>query len=577
MATTRRPLFGRISLGNLMAAQLIALVVGLIVLAAGAQGRYALAGAAVAGLIVLIPLRKRTVADWCATLWQHWTQRGYTLGDTTDFRGADGRSLGLYWEGSRVVTVVEVLPPKGGLTRIDRNTVHASHLLPLAELAQCLQQHDIQLSGIDIISHGHRSRSGTPAGPIYESLLGPLPATAHRTVWLAISFDTLDCPQAADRRGGGAEGAGRAVTIATQRIVRALEDADCSSRVLTAPEIRKAVMQISAGVDPRTLTGRWRYTELGNSVNIGAAVDPAHLGSDLLAQLWVAPSRGTTVAVRLRPGRVEGTVDIGAAWRLTARELPEPVKRKGMIPLSGRHRRSLLAHFPLAIPGLDDTVPMAEFPIDVVGALHLPSSGCGQLLGSDEQGNGVAVRLVGQGISSVYVAGELYLAQQLVFRALAVGERILIRTDRPQAWYQLVETIGNPERLTLAVETHQSDAGFTATVVDGVLAPAPHAGVTTIYVTGDPTGWPTTRPDLSLHQPGAIGTRVVLRTGTTQVDLSLVSIPREATYIGNPRAPRPAAPPQPVGAGYGRRGQQYPQQSQQQHPGQQYQQGQHRR
>src|SRR5262249_45223903 len=158
-------------------------------------------------------------------------QRGYTLGDTTDFRGGDGRSLGLYWEGSRVVTVVEVLPPKGGLTRIDRNTVHASHLLPLPELAQCLQQHDIQLSGIDIISHGPRRRSGPPAGPIYESLLGPLPAPAHRTVWLAISFDTLDCPQAADRRGGGAEGAGRAVTIATQRIVRALEDADCSSRV----------------------------------------------------------------------------------------------------------------------------------------------------------------------------------------------------------------------------------------------------------------------------------------------------------------------------------------------------------
>ncbi|MEV0252215.1 type VII secretion protein EccE [Nocardia sp. NPDC050712] len=530
-----RPLFGRITLQNLLVAQVIALVFGLVALIAGLDKWIALGIAVVAALIPLIPIAKRTLLDWIATWWRYVTKTDYQIGDTVDFRGPDDRSLGLYWDGSRVVTVVEVLPPRGGLTRISSSTVHASHLLPLPELAQCLNQHDILLSGIDIISHGHRSRAGTPAGKIYESLLGPLPATAHRAVWLAISFDAITCPEAAARRGGGTEGASRAVTIATQRIMRALEDGDCSARILTAPEIRKAVLQITAGFDPRNLTHRWRYAEIGNAVNIGAAVDPKRLGSDLLAQLWVAPSRGTTVAVRLRPGSSAETVSIGAAWRLTARELPERSKLKGMISMAGRHRDGLLAHMPLAAPGVDDTVPMTEYPIDVIGALHLPSSGCGQLIGSDEENQGVAVRIIGQGISTVYVAGELYLAQQLVFRALAVGERILIRTDRAHAWEQLVQTVGNPERLTIAVETHQSDAGFTATVVDGVLAPAPHAGVTTIYVTGDPMGWPATRPDLSIHQPGAIGNHVILRTGTAQVDLTLVSIPREATYIGQPR------------------------------------------
>ncbi|MBF6327489.1 type VII secretion protein EccE [Nocardia transvalensis] len=539
--TNTRRLFGRISLPNLLAAQLLGLAVGLTVLAVRVQWWYALGGAVAAGLLLLIPLGKRTLADWIATVWRYWTRTDYELGDTVDFRGPDGRSLGLYWEGSRVVAVVEVLPPKGGLTRIDRNTVHASHLLPLPELAQCLSQHDILLSGIDIISHGHRSRSGTPAGPIYESLLGPLPATAHRTVWLAISYDALACPEAADRRGGGTEGASRAITIATQRIVRALEDADCSARVLTAPEIRTAVWQITGGADPRTITHHWRYAELGNSVNIGAAVDPRRLDSDLLAQLWVAPSRGTTVAVRLRPGSAADTVNLGAAWRLTARELPEKARRKAMVSMNGRHRQGLLAHLPIAVGSVDDTVPLAEYPIDVVDALRLPSSGCGQLIGSDDEGNGVAIRLVGQGISTVYVAGELYLAQQIVFRALAVGERILIRTDRPEAWEQLVTTIGNPQRLAIAVETHQSDADFTAAVVDGVLAPAPHAGVTTIYVSGDPRSWPGGRPDLSIYQPGAIGNRVVLRTGTAQVDLTLVSIPRETTYIGQPRGRRAMA------------------------------------
>ncbi|WP_280257723.1 type VII secretion protein EccE [Nocardia abscessus] len=536
-----RPLLGRISMQNLLAAQIIGLVVGVVALFAGLPGLPAFGVAVVVALIPLIPVAKRTMLDWIATWGRYLTRRDYEIGDTVDYRGTDGRSLGLYWDGSRVVTVVEVLPPPGGLTRIARTTVHASHLLPLAELAKCLNQHDILLSGIDIISHGHRSRSGTPAGKIYESLLGPLPATAHRTVWLAISFDAVACPEATARRGGGAEGASRAVTIATQRIMRTLEDADCNARILTAPEIRKAVLQITSGYDPRALEHRWRYAEIGNSVNVGSAVDPKRLDSDLLAQLWVAPSRGTTVAVRLRPGNSAESVNIGAAWRLTARELPERSELPGMVSMNGRHRDGLLAHLPIAVPGVDDTVPMIEHLIDVVDDLHLPSSGCGQLIGSDDEGNGVAVRIVGAGISTVYVAGELYLAQQLVFRALAVGERILIRTDRARAWENLVTTIGNPERLTIAVETHQSDAGFTATVVDGVLAPAPHAGVTTIYVTGDPMGWPASRPDLAIHQPGAIGNHVVLRTGTAQVDLTLVSIPSEATYIGQPRGRRAMA------------------------------------
>ncbi|WP_280311321.1 type VII secretion protein EccE [Nocardia abscessus] len=536
-----RPLLGRISMQNLLAAQIIGLVVGVVALFAGLPGLPAFGVAVVVALIPLIPVAKRTMLDWIATWGRYLTRRDYEIGDTVDYRGTDGRSLGLYWDGSRVVTVVEVLPPPGGLTRIARTTVHASHLLPLAELAKCLNQHDILLSGIDIISHGHRSRSGTPAGKIYESLLGPLPATAHRTVWLAISFDAVACPEATARRGGGAEGASRAVTIATQRIMRTLEDADCNARILTAPEIRKAVLQITSGYDPRALEHRWRYAEIGNSVNVGSAVDPKRLDSDLLAQLWVAPSRGTTVAVRLRPGNSAESVNIGAAWRLTARELPERSELPGMVSMNGRHRDGLLAHLPIAVPGVDDTVPMIEHLIDVVDDLHLPSSGCGQLIGSDDEGNGVAVRIVGAGISTVYVAGELYLAQQLVFRALAVGERILIRTDRARSWENLVTTIGNPERLTIAVETHQSDAGFTATVVDGVLAPAPHAGVTTIYVTGDPMGWPASRPDLAIHQPGAIGNHVVLRTGTAQVDLTLVSIPSEATYIGQPRGRRAMA------------------------------------
>ena len=532
------PLIGRISIANLVTAQVIGAVAGGIALLCGLDALPALGIAVGVGLIGLVRVGRRSVLDWIRTAWTYSTNRHYELGRTVDFRSPSGRSLGLYWEQSRVVAVVEVLAPRGGLTRITREAFDSSHRLPMVELAQCLTQHDIELSGIDIISHGYRTRAGTPAGGVYEQLIGPLPATAVRTVWIAVSLDAAVSEEAVARRGGETEGASRAVTIATQRIVRALDDAGCRSRILTAPEIREAVLQVTGGADPTALTQGWRHADVGDNINIGSSIDPNSLGSATLAKLWVAPSRGTTVAVRLRPGSDAGTVGVGAAWRLTSHTMPERARSKGMVSANGRHRDAVLAHLPIAAGGLEDDIPTREFPIVDIDRLHLPSSGCGQLIGSDEQDQGIATRIVGSGIATVYLAGELYLAQQIVFRALAVGAKILIRTDRPHAWENLVTSIALPDRLYLAGDQHHSDSAYNAVIVDGVVAPPPHAGVTTIYLGSDPSSWPPAAPDVSIHQPRGIGSRVVLQTGAAEVDLNLVSIPRESAFIGQPRGSR---------------------------------------
>lgn len=537
-----RPLIGRISIANLVVAQILGGVAGAIALVCGLDVLPALGVAVVVALIGLVRIAKHSLLDWITTGWRYLADREYDLGQTVDYRSPSGRSLGLYWEQSRVVAVVEVLPPRGGLTKITREAFDSSHRLPMVELAQCLTQHDIKLSGIDIISHGYRTRAGTPAGGVYEQLIGPLPATAVRTVWIAISLDAETSEDAVARRGGETEGASRAVTVATQRIVRALDDAGCRSRILTAPEIREAVLQVTGGADPTALTQGWRRADVGENVSIGSAIDPNSLGSALLAKLWVAPSRGTTVAVRLRPGTSADSVGIGAAWRLASHTMPDRNRMSGMVSMNGRHRDAVLAHLPIAVGDLEDDIPIREFPIVDIDRLHLPSSGCGQLIGSDEQDQGIATRIVGSGISSVYIAGELYLAQQIVFRALAVGAKVLIRTDRPHAWENLVSSIALPERLYLAGDQHYSDAGYNAIVVDGVIAPPPHAGVTTIYLTNDPSSWPDARPDVSIHQPNGVGNYVVLKTGAATVNLTVVSIPRESAFIGQPRGSRSYEP-----------------------------------
>ncbi|NUS44769.1 MAG: type VII secretion protein EccE [Mycobacteriaceae bacterium] len=535
------PVFGRIAPVDLVAAQLVGVSAGALALVAGVALAPAVAVAVGVAALLLIPVGRRTATGWLRVWWGFLGKRRTRLGSTVDFRAPGGRSLGLYWDGSRVVSVVEVLAPLGGLTRISRDAFDSSHKLPLPALAACLTQHDVMLDSIDIVSHGFRTRPGTPAGQVYEQLIGPLPATAVRTVWLAVSLDMRHCKDAVERRGGGAEGASRSVTIATQRIVRALAEAGCRSRILTAPEIRDAVIQITAGTDPRTVGQRWSSARLGNFANIGSAVDPDKLSSETLAKLWSTPSLGTTVAVRLEPGATPDTIKLGAAWRLTAQDPPQ-VKLPGLISVNGRHREALLAQLPLGAGTNAHTIPTGEFPLGATERLHLPQAGCGQLIGSDRNGQGIAARIVGAGISTVYVASDPFVAKQLVFRALAVGSRILIRTDRPQVWHQFIASIENPERLTFARDATQSNAGFNATLVDGVAAPAPHAGVTTIYLAADPSGWPTGRPDIAIHQPGAQGNRLRLQTAVAAVDLNLVALPRENAFIGQPYGAR-----QPVG------------------------------
>ncbi|WP_241961771.1 type VII secretion protein EccE [Rhodococcus opacus] len=72
----------------------------------------------------------------------------------------------------------------------------------------------------------------------------------------------------------GKEGASRAITIAASRVVRALADYGCRARILTAPEIESAALQISRSVDPKAFTETWKHAPLPGVCNTGYGVDP---------------------------------------------------------------------------------------------------------------------------------------------------------------------------------------------------------------------------------------------------------------------------------------------------------------
>jgi type VII secretion protein EccE len=529
----------RVSIRNLVIAQLLGAGAAAAAAGFGATWWPAVAVGAAVALLGLIPVGGRCVLDWAATGWRYLLRRESRLGETSDFRTPSGPVVGLHWDGGSVVAVIEVLPVPGNLTQVTRDGFESVHRLPVLALAESMTQHDISLGGIDIVSHGYRASAGSPATEVYDQLVGPLPAMAQRTVWLAVRFDATAQSGAVTRRGGGTTGAARAASVAALRIVRALSESGCPSRLLTAGEITSAAAQITRGVRPDSFARSWSHTPLPGVCNTGYAIDPRVLSDELLAELWVPSSLGTTVTVRLRPGARAGEVRVAASCRMTTRTLPERLDLPGLISMQGRQAEGLTSNLPFASADLDSLTPFTDFSAAQLDALALPLSGCGQLIGSDHYGHGLTARIVGPEIEYVDVLGELYLAQQLVFRAIATGARIQIHSDRPQVWGSLIDSIATPDRLRLIDDPTRLDPTFTAVLFDGVEPVPPRAGVTTIRVRDVHESASAIDPQISIVQPGASGDRVTLRADGNQVDLVLVTIAQETAFIGRPRATRP--------------------------------------
>lgn len=540
----RRPDAAVVIVTTVVAAQILAVATCGLGLWAGLPLWAAAPLALVVGAATFLRIGGRAVVVWALTAGRYVVSRRRDIGRGTDFH-CSGETVGVRWIGGELLAVVELVPPtRGGWSRLDRDTCDAPERVPLASLARCLEQNDVVLSGIDVVGHGRRSAAGTPAADVYDALIGPLPAAARRTVWVVVRFDPSANHASVARRGGGVDGAARTVAVAARRVVRTLADGGCPARILSAAEIESACARICRGIHPDTMSREWDHVPLAGAFDVGNAVDPRHVSRALLTSLWSVPSLATTVSVRLRPGRTGNDVRVGVSFRRTTHAAATPLTLPGLISAQGTHRDSLLAHLPVSAAELDVLTPFGEIATERLDSLCLPATGCGQLVGSSADGSAVTARVSGPGITDVHIAGEHYLAQQVVFRAVATGARVLVLTDRPHTWTTLVDAVGAPTRLRLGAQSSWTETGFDTLVVDGVPVPPPRAGVTTVHVRHEPGSLPRSAPTVSIVQPGACGDHVVLTAGDRQFDLALVTVPSESAIIGRPVAA--SARPAPV-------------------------------
>ncbi|MGV9409148.1 type VII secretion protein EccE [Nocardia sp. NPDC003693] len=519
----------------------------------------ALAGV-IPALIFLAPFRGVPIGlrlgRWAGFRWRQAMRADFEEGTQFDVPLPDGGSYGLRWDGTLLTTMLRIDNPPDTLTLLRRGSLSTDQVLPLAEIASCLRQYDVELDSVDVISNGTRTASTeavlsgyassiAPLGRLYDEILGPLPAIAHRTVWLVLRLNPLTNNKAVQNRGGGPEGALRSAIIGTRRVANRLAARGITASVLTTAEMTLASRELTRGIPLEEFTEHPDSLEHDGIHLTSFQIDPQLFSLDGLAKIWAVRSLATTVTVRLRPtadadARFEA-IEVDARVRYDTQQPVEEPPVPGLLELP---RRQLWALADILSYGAQEIRPSGyQGPIEALSEIAVPTAGCGQLIGADATGSGVAVPLIGNGSRRIDIISDLHLAQQVILRAIALGAGAVVHTARPGAWQHMIANVGASQALSLASSvTHSSrhstmtartpNPAATVIVFDGVPATAPPGSATVVTLhQGVPPGYQPDA-DVTIMQHRNAPHTVTVHTPATKTTAQLVTTPAEQRYIG---------------------------------------------
>ncbi|MCB9441539.1 MAG: type VII secretion protein EccE [Mycolicibacterium sp.] len=513
----------------------IGLMVALLLHVPGWQG--AAAGLAL-GLVLVIRARGTTLPRLLALrsgflLERRRRTRGPGPAEPFDASASDGTLIGFRWDGRTLLSLLKIEENPQALTVMEPGVTVSGDTVPVDALVECLQQFDITLDSIDVISQGARSHGHTEVAAVYDAVLGPLPAIAQRSVWVAIRFDPSKCADAVRRRGGGREGILRAATTATRRVANRLTEAGLGSRIQSASEISQAANQLSDGVNPHTVEETWRTCQEGRFKLRSFGIKPAMLTTAGVGLVWTIPSYSTTVCVSLRRDPNEVTQVRGLARFDTHNRAR--IHLRGLTHLRGYQYSALASSLPVPEPTRQiDTWAYAAQEQDFQN-MAVPASGCGQVIGADENGRAVALPLFGPQISRVEIIGTLHLAQQAVLRSLALGARVRVHSQRPRLWRGMVEEVDDHDLLWVADPNRRTmqagaDRNYTVEVFDGVAEQSVRVGVTAMVVV-PPDSAPSPNADVALELLDTETDTVKVSTRAGSSVVTMVATDEEMRYI----------------------------------------------
>ena len=500
-----------------------------------------LAGLAMA-LIVVWRFRGTTLPRLIAARAGFWRQRRLRSQKTTpaepfDVPTPDGALIGFRWDGSTLMSLLKIEENPQAMTIMEPGSTLSGETVPVLALVESLQQFDITLDSIDVLSQGARSQGRSQVAAVYDAVLGPLPAIAHRHVWIAIRFDPSKCADAVRRRGGGGrDGILRAATTATRRVANRLTEGGLRTRVLTAGEIGQATNQLTDGVDLVTVEETWRTCREGRFRLRSFAIKPGMLTTAGLGLLWTIPSYSTTMSLSLRRDHPRGPVAIRGLARFDTHGRAR-IQLRGLTPLRGKQYSALAASLPVPPPArpVRNWAYSTGDPSVDFASLCVPASGCGQVIGADEDGRAVALALFGPQIRRVEIAGTLHLAQQVVLRSLALGAHVLVHSRRPAKWRTMVDEVDDHDLLWVTDFNRGSlqagaDRNYSVEMFDGVAEQPVRVGVTAIVV-APPESAVTANADVALQLLDLDTDTVKVSTRAGSSVVTMVATDEEMRYL----------------------------------------------
>ncbi len=491
------------------------------------------------GLVLVVRLRGTTLPALVGLRWGFGRQRRKRAkvqlpAEPFDVTGGDGTPVGFRWDGQELLSLIKIDENPRAMTVLEPGMTVSGEMVPIQVLVDSLRQFDITLSSIDVISQGARSSGHSEVAAVYDAVLGPLPAIAQRTVWIAVRFDPSRCTDAVTRRGGGRDGIVRTATTATRRVANRLTEAGLAPNIMSATGIAQATNQLSDGVNLTSVEENWRMCREGQFQLRSFAVKANALTTAGLGLMWTVPSYSTTVCLSLRDHGDRDLIEVRGLARFDSHGRSR-IRVRGLTHLRGFQYSALVSSLPMPV----QRRPVGQWAygrreVDLK-SLAVPASGCGQVIGADEYGRAVALPLFGPQISRVEICGTLHLAQQAVLRTLALGARVLVHSRRPALWREMVEEIGDQDLLWVADFNRGTiqagaDRNYSVEVFDRVIEQSVRVGVTAMVVF--PTHTPVTpNADVSLELISYEENLVKVSTRAGSATVTMVATDEEMRYI----------------------------------------------
>ncbi|SLI30156.1 type VII secretion protein EccE [Mycobacteroides abscessus subsp. abscessus] len=342
--------------------------------------------------------------------------------------------VGVRWDGDHVVTAIAlhgrphtptVLAPEGAKT---------SDMVPLEEIAALLRQvGGLELAAADVVSVGRRV-SGAQYSGTYDEIIADRPAVALRETFLVLRLCPLECLDAMEYR----KTVPAAAAAATERVRQAVARTGCRAAALTASELQDVTAQLGGGlIDEHGSLGAveesWDHVRAPGGFVHCYRVSGKELTSDFVNSVWEIQSRLTVLTVRIEQSGT-GEVLISALVRFHSESPWANPPQLNMLAVHGQAFDSVAASLPLGSRSL--RVQLSRRPL-AGGELEVPLGPSGFMVGTLRTQGGYPFLLPWTDPlkgTRVSVQAELDVLEPWILRATAAGARVLVYTDRPQAW-----------------------------------------------------------------------------------------------------------------------------------------------